>query len=131
MTREIIDRFKIFHKDNPVVYNYMLTLCHNLIESGYDHYGARAIFERMRWHFNVDLNTSGSEGEFAFSNDFPSLYARKLMSENPELGPIFQLKRLKGMSEEEIAFALELQHVGVVASEQNEIYSEYNEELYA
>lgn len=93
MTQHIINRFNVFHSDNPIVYEYMLQLCRQLREAGFDHYGIKAVYERMRWHFNVDLNTGGDE-EYLFNNDFCSLYARKLMEENPELQGFFTLRRL-------------------------------------
>ena len=69
----------------------MLNLCNQLLEAGYTHYAIAAIYERMRWHFNVDLAQPG-DAEYSFCNDFKSIYARKLMKENPQLKDFFELR---------------------------------------
>lgn len=89
----IQERFEDFHKRHPEVYAYLVALCFELRRRGFHHYGMRAIYERARWHFQVEKDLGE---EFKLNDHYHSRYARLIMANYPEeLGDFFELRELK------------------------------------
>ena len=76
----VFDRFKRFHQENPDVYRLFRNKARKLHRVGRRHYGARRIFESMR--YDHDIQTTGDD--FKLNNDFCPLYARLLMMHEPQ-----------------------------------------------
>jgi hypothetical protein len=87
----IDERFAKFHHDNPQIYNLLRRFSITAKNAGYHNYGMKAIFERVRWHVNVE--TKSSDG-FKLSNDYTSRYAR-LLNQDPQLRNFFNLRSLR------------------------------------
>lgn len=73
---------------NPIVYRLFMSYAQQVMKSGRDKYSAQAIFERIRWH--MDLETDGDE--FKINNNYRPYFARKLMAEYPEFKGFFALR---------------------------------------
>jgi hypothetical protein len=88
----IQERFEAFDKEHPEVYAYLVALAFELYRKGFHHYGLRCPWERMRWHFQV---TKKLGEEFKLNDHFPSRYARKIMTQYPELDGLFEIRKLR------------------------------------
>lgn len=84
----LLQRFRAFHEANPSVYKEFRSLAFQMRGTGRKTYGARSIFEVLRWHRN--LSTKGDV--FILNNDFTSVYVRLLISDYPEMRSFFELR---------------------------------------
>jgi hypothetical protein len=85
-------RFAKFHNDNPQIYSLLRRFSLSAKNAGMHNYGMKAIFERVRWH--VDVETKTRDG-FRLSNDYTSRYARLLEREEPQLRGFFNMRPLR------------------------------------
>ena len=90
MAKHIEDQFKQFDSSNPHVYETFKRFAYEVLDSGRKKYSANGIFERMRWH--TEIETRGDP--FKLSNNYRAYYARKLMDEFPEFSEFFKTKKL-------------------------------------
>ena len=88
----IQERFEEFHKAHPEVYAYLLALCIELRGKGFKRYGIRSLWERVRWHFQVEKELGA---DFKLNDHFHSRYARKIVQNHPELDGFFELRELR------------------------------------
>lgn len=79
-----------YHAANPRVYDLFESFTIELVCAGRRHYSAKAIFERIRWHYDVE--TTGDE--FKLNNNYPAYYARWFMDRHPEHEGFFHTRRL-------------------------------------
>lgn len=86
----IQERFDKFDKANPKIFGLYKKFAFKFLATGKKKCGISLITERIRWEVTVE--TTGKD--FKISNDFRSRYARKLMSEVPELKGLFNIKQL-------------------------------------
>lgn len=86
----IQEKFEEFHKQNPKIYLLLKKFSKKIMERGYDTYSINAVFERIRWHVEVD--TAGDS--FKMNNNYRSRYARMLMEENPEFEGLYRTRQL-------------------------------------
>lgn len=95
----VLERFKIFHKKNPQVWERFKEKAFRMKNTGRKKYSARTIFEVMRWE--SDLETVGSV--FKISNDLIPIYCRLLIFNYPEFKDFFDLKAVnsKGLLSQE------------------------------
>ncbi len=80
-----------WHKDNPHVYRLFTQFTLDVVNAGHSHYSSKAIFERIRWH--TEIETSGEP--FKMSNNYTAYYARLFMHEHPEYREFFRIKTLR------------------------------------
>jgi len=80
--------FLEFDRANPEVWRLFVRFTFQVIRSGRRHYGAKAVFERIRWH--VALETT--EVDFKLNNNFTAYYARKFHEEYPEHAGFFHTR---------------------------------------
>ncbi len=90
--KTVQQRFAEFHESHPEVYEYILTLVSEVRTQGLGHYGIRPIWERLRWHFQIERGLGDS---FKLNDNYPSRYVRMLIEDCPELRGFFELRRLK------------------------------------
>jgi hypothetical protein len=90
--QSIQTRFEAFHANHPEVYRAIVKLAFDLKTRGFRRYGLKSLFERVRWHFQIDLDLGE---EWKLNNNYTSRYARKLMAEFPELEGFFEVRELK------------------------------------
>lgn len=82
--------FSEYHEKNPQVYVLFKKYAQMALDRGFKKFSAKAIFERLRWHYSVE--TEGDE--FKLNNNYTAYYARKLMAE-PEFMGFFELRKCK------------------------------------
>lgn len=84
-----------FMRDNPTVYPKFRMLAVKLKAKGIDRWGAKAIWEVLRYEMALKSVTTGEK--YALNNNFTSRFARKLMDEEPdEFAGFFETRSLKG-----------------------------------
>ena len=79
-----------FHGEHPEVWNLFCRFTFNRIERGFSHYGAPAIFERIRWDMARPEYVKGSE--FKLNNNHIPFYARRFMRCYPEHDGFFRIR---------------------------------------
>lgn len=80
-----------YHKENPHVYELVEKFTFDVIKRGYDRYSINSIFERIRWH--TDIDTEGDK--FKISNNHRAYYARYFMHLHPQYDGFFKTKELR------------------------------------
>lgn len=84
------DKFWRFHRDNPHIYDLILKHVREVKAAGFKHYGIGSIYERIRWHINVETKDT----QFKLSNSYRSRYARLVERNEPHLKGFFRSKPL-------------------------------------
>jgi len=92
LKRDIVDSFVAYHTENPHVFNVFRRFAKDLKDAGRKHYGAKAIFERVRWHFAVESKAD----DFKLNNNYPSCYARLLIAMDPTFSDFFETRHTRG-----------------------------------
>jgi len=77
-----------WHKQNPHVWEMFEKYTFQAISAGYDHYSVNAIFERIRWH--TDIETKGDP--FKINNNHRAYYARYFHYMYPEFDGFFRTR---------------------------------------
>lgn len=88
----IQEAFERFHAEHPEVETYLIALAHEVKRKGHQRYGIGALWERLRWHFQIEI---GLGDDFKLNNNFRSRYARKIMHEHPDLDGFFEIRELR------------------------------------
>lgn len=81
--------FLAFHADNPDVWTLFDRFAHQAVRSGRPCYSARAIMERIRWHYAVETQ---SPDEFKINNNHTPFYARMWLERNPAHAEFFRTR---------------------------------------
>lgn len=81
-----------FHKKNPQVYELVEHFTFEVIKRGFKNYSIKSVFERIRWH--TDVETTGVK--FKLSNNHTAYYARLFMVKNPDYEGFFRTKQTRG-----------------------------------
>jgi hypothetical protein len=110
---QIFKRFCEFHAANPQIWTLFERFALQITSSARPRYSGRLIFERIRWHVNVE--TAGDEVKI--NNDFAPYYTRMFIAKHPLAGAAFALRRRT--SEKRPAFDQDLAvfHVGAPGDE--------------
>lgn len=87
---QIFEAFVQFHKANPHIWELFKKYTFQAINAGREHYGSACIFERIRWHLQVE--TSG--GDLKLNNNFRAYYARLFHVAYPNTDGFFQNRKL-------------------------------------
>jgi hypothetical protein len=87
----LAEKFKVFHRKNPVVYALFIKFSQEAKASGRKRFSHWMIANRIRWYSLVE--TSGKA--YKLSNDYIALYARLLVHDHPEFKGFFMLKPMK------------------------------------
>lgn len=77
-----------FHEKNPHVYKLFERFSLE-VAAVRERYSAKAIIERMRWHYNFEIN---GDYEFKLTNTHTAYYARHFLENHPDLEGFFVLK---------------------------------------
>ena len=85
------DRFKIYHAENPKIYEIFKSYANMLIAIGVKNLSAYLIYERMRWESLV----SGNDG-YKLNNNYRPYYARLYMQDHPRYEGYFELRQVQG-----------------------------------
>jgi hypothetical protein len=93
MAHPTIDaRFDKYNKQHPEVYKLLVRFAREVLRRGMKRYSMKTLFERIRWHYDIELQT---DEPFKLNNSFTSRYARLISKEHPELGGLFETRRLQ------------------------------------
>lgn len=88
----LVEKFNDYHAANPGIYDLFKKYSFDLKVAGRKRYSQWTIINKIRW--DNDVNVANSL--FKISNDYISLYARKLVQEHPtEFKDFFKLKKMK------------------------------------
>ena len=84
-----------WHLANPHVWELFKEYTFQAIKAGREHYSVNAIFERIRWH--TDIETKGDS--FKISNNHRAYYARYFHAMYPEHDGFFRTKMLRSVDD--------------------------------
>ena len=91
-SRTIQAAFQEYHEKHPEVFSFLVSVIYDLRKRGYHHYGIGALWERMRWHFQIDQDLGE---EFKCNNNYRSRYVRLIITQHPDLEDFFELRTLR------------------------------------
>ncbi len=83
-------KFDAFDAENPHIYKLFCHFTYVAINRGRRKFGARMIWERMRWHSMVE--TKDPNSDFKLNDHYPPYYARKFMDKNPRHDGFFEIR---------------------------------------
>jgi hypothetical protein len=89
----IQQRFDIFDRNNPLIYELLVAGAHDAIGEGHKAFGIAFIFERIRW--KLPIQTYGED--FKLNNDYRARYVRKIESNEPGLVGFFRKRSLRSL----------------------------------
>jgi len=82
--------FERYDREHPEIWKHFVEITYQLIRSGKKHYGAKAVFEIIRYHRFV------KHGEdLKVNNNYTAYYARKFMKQCPEHAGFFGTRKAK------------------------------------
>ncbi|CAB4122273.1 hypothetical protein UFOVP36_7 [uncultured Caudovirales phage] len=84
-------RWWLFHKANPHVYELFERFTFEAISRGHKSLSAWLLVNRIRWE--TSIVTTG--GDFKVSNDYIAYYARLFMARHPSHDGFFKIKALR------------------------------------
>lgn len=90
--RSIQERFDVFIKDNPSVYELFKKFAWQAREAGLMRISSDDIIHRIRWWTKVEIR---SREPFKINDHFSSRFARKLIQDDPTFERYFETRRLK------------------------------------
>jgi hypothetical protein len=85
------ERFELYHKDNPQIYETFRAFTLRAINRGHRHLSAEFIYNIIRWETGV----TEKGGEFKINNNYKPFYSRMFMKEFPEYADFFEKRRSK------------------------------------
>lgn len=92
---EMREQVTAFHQQHPEVWGLFKRYTLQMIAKGFQHYSAKAIFERIRWE--KDLGGDGKT-QFKLNNNYTAFYARRFGRAYPQHEGFFRNR--KQISEE-------------------------------
>jgi hypothetical protein len=87
---EAVQAFLDYHCEHPDVWKRFEEFSLNAIDAGRNTYGAMAIFNRIRWHVEIELKCA----EWKINNNFAPLYARVFLLKYPQHSGFFKCRAL-------------------------------------
>ena len=82
-------QFLRYHHENPSIYATFDKYAWQTINRGFKHYGARSLFEVIRWH----TGRAGKNDHYKINNNYVARYARLWMKNNPKYDGYFRTRR--------------------------------------
>lgn len=81
--------FLEYHRTHPEVYQLLVRFAREAkLKGRRKRYGIAAIFERARWHAQIEK----ADGEWKLNNNFRSYYARLIEQQEPDLKGFFEVR---------------------------------------
>ena len=97
MAQSIKHQWWKWHTANPHVWELFVKFTFQAIQRGHKNYSSKAVFERIRWH--TDVETVGEP--FKMSNNYTAYYARLFHHKYPQYDGFFRTKMLRSSIVEE------------------------------
>jgi hypothetical protein len=91
LSPDVVEQFVEYHAKNPEIFEKFKEFAWIIKDSGKQHYGAKALLERIGWHMEFE-----KKSEFKINNNFASAYARLLISEDKSFDGFFELRKTPG-----------------------------------
>jgi hypothetical protein len=85
--------FEKFHAENPDVYRLFMRFTMQAWYNGIRRYSAKSIFERIRWH--TDVETKNKTDSFKLNNNYTAYYSRLAMDEYDFLNGFFEVRKIQ------------------------------------
>lgn len=79
----------LYDTQNPEIWAEFEKIALKLIRQGITHYGAKSIFEVIRWHRIVRAN----DKQFKINNNYTAYYARKFLQKYPQYQDFFETRK--------------------------------------
>ena len=96
MIKDQIQRdFETFHNDNPHVFSLLVKFTAAVRATGRKHYSINAVFERIRWHTDIETVHGEHLVDFKLNNNFRSRYVRLLEEEHPYFHGFYHKRQLQ------------------------------------
>lgn len=92
---QLFSAFSKFHLENPDIWTLFKNYTHEIIQRGFNHYSANAVFERIRWHNDIEKLENRA---LKLNNNFRCFYARLFHVAYPQYDGFFRNR--KRISEE-------------------------------
>lgn len=89
VSKNLKHEFEKFHSENPEVYDLFERFTLMVIQRGFEHYGAMSIFQRIRWHTDVETN----DESYKINNNHVPFYARLFMKNHPQHEGFFRTRK--------------------------------------
>lgn len=86
-----MSKFDNYHQKNPHIYKLFEQFTFQAMEKGFKKYGAKSIFELIRWHTKTNKTTD----EFKINNSYAPDYARLFMKKHPQHSDFFFTRQIK------------------------------------
>jgi len=90
------DQWQAYHEENPQIYQLIEQFAQQVIDRGYKEYSIGIIWERLRWHLDIETRTAHT---FKFPNNHRAYYARHWMEQHPEHPDFFRTCALRSEGE--------------------------------
>jgi hypothetical protein len=90
------ERFELFHRANPHVYDAIVQIARDLKQRGFKSCGMKLIFERLRWLTAIETRGDG----FKLNNVYTAFYARFVMSREVDLKGFFRVREAEADEKE-------------------------------
>ncbi|RKY10425.1 MAG: hypothetical protein DRP56_01010 [Planctomycetota bacterium] len=87
-----VTEFEQYDADHPAIWPAFEYQTLWLIGKGFEHYGAKAVFEHVRYRL---IDRHGKKGHFKLNNNFTACYARKFMRMYPQFNEFFETRKSK------------------------------------
>jgi len=84
--------FEQFDAAHPQVWELFVQFAFRAIKKGYKRYGAKTIFEAIRYHCDIVTD----DGDFKLNNNYTAYYARKFHAVFPNYKNFFETRQIKG-----------------------------------
>lgn len=88
--RDITKAFMKFHAANRHIYVLFTRFAMQAVHSGRPHYSAASVFERMRWHMQID---TVSDDDLKLNNNYRAFYGRMFMHQYPQYEGFFRTRK--------------------------------------
>ncbi len=90
MREDMLKKWRQFHDQNPHVYRLFKRFTREAIASGRERFGARMIWERMRWFTLIEAQDHASD--FKLNDHYPAYYARLFMEDHSRYDGFFETR---------------------------------------
>jgi hypothetical protein len=90
----IQEHFEVFHRDNPYVYELLVSYAWEAKNAGHRRLGIALLFERIRWHLMIE---TASLTPFKLNNNLRSRYVRMIEENEPSLKGFFRTRGLRSL----------------------------------
>lgn len=86
-----VGAFRRFHEENPQVWRLFRRFALEAAQTGRTRFGAKMVWERMRWYTNVETNDQSVK----LNSNWAAHYARLFVDTHPQHRELFELRRIR------------------------------------